>query len=200
MSTRIELNEEAASQLTEVARAWWLLALLGLLGVIAGVIVLAIPDMSLATLAVLTGIFLLIDGIVEVTSALVDAEENRALVAIFGVITAIVGVILIRHPTHALTAIALLLGLWLLVAGLLRLIRTFGQLGSRWPSFALAGLEMLAGIVIVSSPHIGVTTLAILIGISFIIRGLMLAAAAWALRTVGRAASRDPGAATATST
>ncbi len=186
---RVEMNEAAATEFAEVARSWWVLALLGLLGVAAGIIVLAVPSISLATLAVLTGIFLLIDGIVEVTSALIDAEENQALMAIFGVITAVVGVILIRHPTHALTAIALLVGLWLLVTGLLRLIRTFGQQGGRGPSFALAALEMLAGIVIVSSPGIGVTTLALFIGIAFIIRGVMLAAAGWALRKLGREAS-----------
>ena len=187
MPVRVELNETAASELSEVARAWWILALLGLLGIVAGVIVLAVPKISLSTLAVLTGIFFLIDGIVEVTSALVDAEENRALMAIFGAVTAIVGVILIRHPTHALTAIALLVGLWLLVAGLLRLIRTFSQHGARGASFALAALEMIAGIVIVSSPGIGLATLALLIGISFIVRGIMLAAAAWTLRKVGKA-------------
>ncbi len=197
MPARIEMNEAAATEFAEVARAWWVLALLGLLGVIAGIVVLAVPSISLATLAVLTGIFFLIDGIVEVTSALVDAEENRALIAIFGVITAIAGVILIRHPTHALTAIALLVGLWLLVAGLLRLIRTFSQRGARGPSFALAALEMLAGIVIVSSPGIGITTLALLIGIAFIIRGFMLVAAGWALRSLGRAVSPGSGAGSA---
>ena len=187
MPVRVEPNETAASELSEVARAWWILALLGLLGIVAGVIVLAVPKISLSTLAVLTGIFFLIDGIVEVTSALVDAEENRALMAIFGAVTAIVGVILIRHPTHALTAIALLVGLWLLVAGLLRLIRTFSHHGARGASFALAALEMIAGIVIVSSPGIGLATLALLIGISFIVRGIMLATAAWTLRKVGKA-------------
>jgi len=199
MPVPVEMNETAASEFAEISRAWWVLALLGLLGVVAGIIVLAVPSISLATLAVLTGIFLLIDGIVEVTSALVDAEENRALIAIFGVITAIAGVILIRHPTHALTAIALLVGLWLLVAGLLRLIRTFSQLGARGASFALAALEMLAGIVIVSSPGIGVTTLALLIGLAFIIRGVMLGATAWALRKLGRAVSPGPGGAPASS-
>jgi uncharacterized membrane protein HdeD (DUF308 family) len=186
---QVELNETAASELAEVARAWWVLALLGLLGIVAGIIVLAVPKISLSTLAVLAGIFFLIDGIVEVTSALVDAEENRALIAIFGAVTAIAGVILIRHPTHALTAIALLVGLWLLVAGLLRVIRTFSQHGGRGASFALAALEMIAGIVIVSSPGIGVATLALLIGISFIVRGIMLGVAAWTLRKVGQAVS-----------
>ncbi len=74
----------------------------------------------------------------------------------------------------------------------MRLIRTFSQLGARGPSFALAALEMLAGIVIVSSPGIGITTLALLIGIAFIIRGFMLVAAGWALRSLGRAVSPGP--------
>jgi uncharacterized membrane protein HdeD (DUF308 family) len=168
-----------------MARAWWVLALLGLLSVIAGVIVLARPSTSLATLAVLMGIFLLIDGIFEMVWALFDPEQSRILVAVFGVVTAIVGILLIRHPTHAVTAIALLLGLWLVVAGVLRLFRAFAEPGrGLWPML-LAVLELIAGIVIVSSPGIGVSTLALLIGLALVIRGLGACFVAWMLRSVG---------------
>jgi uncharacterized membrane protein HdeD (DUF308 family) len=51
-------------------KLWWLVIAVGLLGVVAGVVVLAIPDIGLATLAVVAGIFLLADGIVEVVAAL----------------------------------------------------------------------------------------------------------------------------------
>jgi uncharacterized membrane protein HdeD (DUF308 family) len=41
---------------------WWLFVLAGVLSIAAGVIVLFKPGDSLATLAVIAGIFLLIDG------------------------------------------------------------------------------------------------------------------------------------------
>lgn len=55
----------AREDVREVTWAWWLLLALGGLGVIAGVIVLIRPSNSLATLAVITGIFVLIDSIAE---------------------------------------------------------------------------------------------------------------------------------------
>jgi uncharacterized membrane protein HdeD (DUF308 family) len=164
------------------AGEWWVFALGGLVGIVAGVIVLVEPSISLATLAVIAGIFLLVDGIIELVFSLVNSTENRALTAIFGVASVVIGVILIRHPTGAVVAIALLLGLWLLISGLLRLITSLTAQPRSFGSALLGLLELVAGIVIVSSPNIGVTTLAVLIGIAWILRGLAMVAVAWTLR------------------
>lgn len=163
------------------AHLWWFLPLLGALSVAAGVIVLVAPAISLVTLAVVGGIFLLADGIIEVSWSFFDAAENRGLIAVLGVVSAIAGVVLIRHPVRSVVAIALLLGLWLLVAGVTRLIRAFGERRRGLWSVLLALLEMIAGIVIVSSPGIGVATLALLVGISLIARGVGLFMAGWLL-------------------
>lgn len=170
----------------EAAGAWWMFALGGLIGIAAGVIVLVEPSISLATLAVIAGIFLLVDGIIELVWSLVNSVENRALTAIFGVVSAVVGVILIRHPTGSVAVIALLLGLWLLIAGLLRLITALAVPPRSFGSALLGLVELVAGVVIVSSPNIGVTTLAILIGIAWILRGLMMVVVAWTLRGLRR--------------
>lgn len=181
---------ESVQDLKSAAGAWWVLAMLGALSIIAGVIVLAQPSISLSTLAVIAGIFLLVDGLFEVSWSLFDKPEDRGLIAIFGAVTAIAGVILIRHPTHAIVAIALLLGLWLIVAGLLRLIRAFGDPARGIWSVLLAALELIAGIVIVSSPDIGVATLALLIGLAFIVRGSGVLMLAWTVRALGKAAEQ----------
>ena len=170
----------------EAAGAWWVFALGGLIGIAAGVIVLVEPSISLATLAVIAGIFLLVDGIIELVWSLVNSVENRALTAIFGVVCAVIGVILIRHPTNSVVVIALLLGLWLVIAGLLRLIIAVAVPPRSFGSALLGLVELVAGVVIVSSPNIGVTTLAILIGIAWILRGLMMVVVAWTLRGLRR--------------
>jgi uncharacterized membrane protein HdeD (DUF308 family) len=176
----------------ELARVWWLVALLGGLSIAAGVIVLVEPAISLVTLAVVGGIFLLVDGLVEVTWSLFDSVENRGFVALFGVVSAIAGVILIRHPVRSIVAIALLFGLWLLVAGVTRLIRVFGEHGRGVGSVVLALLEMIAGIVIVSSPGIGVATLALLVGISLLARGVGLFMVGWLLHNLTHEARPGP--------
>jgi uncharacterized membrane protein HdeD (DUF308 family) len=175
---------EPPNALKELSRAWWLLLLLGVMFVVAGVIVLAQPDISIATLAVIAGIFLLIDGIYDVIVAIADRGEGRGLVALVGVVSAIAGIILIRHPIESVVAIALLVGIWLVVVGIVRLMRAFVLAYNRGWNLLVAVVEIIAGIVIVSSPDIGVTTLAIFIGIAFLLRGFGLCAAAWVLRQV----------------
>jgi uncharacterized membrane protein HdeD (DUF308 family) len=163
---------------------WWLLVLVGVLSVIAGVIILFKPSDSLATLAVIAGIFLLLDGILELFDSFSRSTAARGTVALLGVITAIIGVLLIRHPVGSVTAIALLIGIWLIAVGVIRFAAAFDDYEHRgW--HALVGLvELIAGVVIIANPNIGYTTLAILVGIAFILNGLATAAFGWSLHEV----------------
>jgi uncharacterized membrane protein HdeD (DUF308 family) len=176
----------------EVTWGWWLMVLVGVLSIVAGVIVIFKPGDSLATLAVIIGIYLLLDGILEIASSFFRGTRNRGLVALFGVITAIVGVLLIRHPIGGVAAVALLIGLWLITIGVIRFVTAFEEYEHRmW--HAIAGLvEILAGIVIVSTPSIGFATLAILVGIGFILNGIAVTALGWGMHEVRQEASAPP--------
>lgn len=180
------MSASARPELGEVTWGWWLLVLVGVLGVVAGVIILAKPGSSLQTLAVIAGIFLLVDGILELVAAFMRGTENRGLVALLGVLTAIVGVLLIRHPVGDVTAVALLIGIWLIAMGVIRFVTAFDASRHRgW--HALAGaLELIAGIVIVANPNIRYATLAILVGIGFMLNGIGLISLGWGIREVRR--------------
>jgi uncharacterized membrane protein HdeD (DUF308 family) len=167
-----------------VKALWWLLLVTGVLSIVVGIIVLVQPGISLATLAVITGIFFVADGIIEIASAAMGDTANRALPGILGVVSAIAGVILIRHPTSAVVAIALLLGLWLITVGIVRFMRALEDPERRTLTMVVAAIEVIAGVVIVSSPDIGVATLAVVVAISFIVRGLVLCGIAWATRAL----------------
>jgi uncharacterized membrane protein HdeD (DUF308 family) len=173
-----------------MAGVWWVASLAGVISIIAGIIVMAKPSNSLATLAVVSGIFVLIDGIVAIV---VDAfgrnTENRGLVAILGVVSIVVGVLLIRHPITGVTAVALLLGIWLIAAAVVRLVIAFAGGEHRLRRVIVALILGIAGIAIVSSPHIGYATLALIVGLGFIAYGAAMLVLGWALRTVGDAAS-----------
>lgn len=178
------------AEVKEATWGWWLLVLVGVLSMVAGVIVLFKPGDSLATLAVIAGIFMLVDGILEMASAFMRGTRNRGLVALFGVLTAVVGVLLIRHPISGVAAVALLIGIWLIAAGVIRFATAFEEYEHRtW--HAIAGIiELIAGIVIVSTPSIGFATLALLVGIGFILNGIGLTALGWGMREVREEVSR----------
>jgi len=150
---------------------WWLLVLIGIVSVVAGGILVAKPSHSLATLSVIFGIFLLLDGIIEVASSF-GREQDRALTVIFGLLAIVAGILLIRHPSTAVSAIGLIIGIWLVVAGALRLVRAFAFGGHTLLRVLIALLEIVVGVIVVSDPHIGYATLAILLGIWLIINGL----------------------------
>jgi uncharacterized membrane protein HdeD (DUF308 family) len=183
---------EPPDVLKQLSSAWWLLLLVGLLCAAAGIIVIVQPDISIATLAVIAGIFLLVDGIYDVVVAISDRGEGSGLVALVGVVSAIAGIILIRHPIESVVAIALLVGIWLVVVGIVRLMRAFVLAYNRGWNLLVAFVEIIAGIVIVASPGIGVATLAVLIAIAFMVRGVALVAAAWVLRGVKHGAGASP--------
>lgn len=166
--------------LREMARGWWLLDVVGVASAVAGVILVTKPSHSLATLAVIVGIFLLIDGLVELVSSFGHPAEGRAIAVVVGLLGVIVGIILIRHPTRAVDAIGLLIGIWLVAAGVLRLLRALSVTGLL--QAAIAVVEIVVGIVIVSDPHIGYATLAILTGIWLIVNGVAMIVLGLAVR------------------
>jgi uncharacterized membrane protein HdeD (DUF308 family) len=181
----------AREQVREITWGWWLLVLVGVLSIVAGVIILFKPGSSLQTLAVIAGIFLLADGILELIGSLMGTTRNRGLVALFGVLTAIVGVLLIRHPIGGVAAIALLIGIWLIAVGVIRIATAFDEYEYRgWHIFA-GVLELIAGIVIVANPDIGYATLAVLVGLGFILNGIGMTVLGWNLREIRHAASAE---------
>jgi uncharacterized membrane protein HdeD (DUF308 family) len=173
----------------EHAPGWarWLLMFLGALCVAAGVIVLAKPGDSLATLAVIVGIFMLVDGCFEIGMSFSRRTESRGLVALLGVLNAVIGIVLIRHPFAGVAAIAILTGLWLVCFGVIRFISAFETREHRVWNVVVAVVEVVAGVVILADPNIGFATLALLIGIAFIARGVALFAFGWMLHAVSHA-------------
>jgi uncharacterized membrane protein HdeD (DUF308 family) len=177
-------NGLADNELRAATGGWWMFMLVGVLSISAGVIILLKPSDSLATLAVVAGIFLLADGIIELAASLMHGTRNRGTLALLGALTAIVGVLLIRHPIGGVAAIALLIGIWLIAVGVVRIIAAFEVNANRgWNIFAGA-VELLAGIVIVSDPNIGFATLALLVGLGFILNGMGMFAVGWSLRAL----------------
>ena len=152
----------------------------GLLSIAVGVIVLLKPSDSLVTLSVIAGIFILVDGAFDLGASFYRRTENRGLAAVVGVVSIVVGVLLIRHPISGVLAVALLIGIWLIAAGVVRVVRAFDREHRAW-NIVVGLLEAAAGIVLVSTPSISFATLALLVGIAFIVNGVGQFALGWLL-------------------
>jgi uncharacterized membrane protein HdeD (DUF308 family) len=177
---------EAVEAVEVVGRAWWLGLIVGLISLIGGIVLIAYPGPTLTVIALLVGIELLIGGVFLIVGALGQPSGSRLGGVLGGSLAMIAGVIVLRHPSGSILVVALAVGLYLILAGVLRLVGAFEtREGRGW--LALAGLVDLAlGILIVSWPEFGITTLAVVFGIVLIVRGLALVAIAFALRAAAR--------------
>jgi uncharacterized membrane protein HdeD (DUF308 family) len=175
------------AELHELTWGWWLALLIGVISVVAGIIVILKPSHSLSTLAVIIGIFILVDGIIVLVAAVTGDKEGRGLLAILGTLSVIAGVLLIRHPLGGVRAVALLLGIWLIAAGVVRFVAAFSEPDHRLWRICVALVLAIFGIVIVSSPHIGYATLAVIAGICFILYGAGMVIVGWAMHTLRHA-------------
>jgi uncharacterized membrane protein HdeD (DUF308 family) len=162
---------------------WWLFLLFGLITIAAGIIVLVWPSISLQTIAVIIGIFLLIDGIFELVASIAGkGEQGRGLVAILGVISIIAGLYLIKEPFKALNAFVIVVGIWFVVSGVIRFFSAFSQPENRGVNIAVGLLDVIAGIIVLVWPNVGLATIAIIVGVVLIVRGLAFTAAGWQIR------------------
>jgi uncharacterized membrane protein HdeD (DUF308 family) len=167
-------------------RLWWLSALVGLASAGVGTALLTEPDHSLRALAVIVEIFVLLDGAVEFARSFGGDTSNRGLVAVLGSLNLIAGVLLIRHPIAGVPGVAIVAGLWLTAAAVIRAVLAYdGPREARLARLIVAMIEGVFGIIILASPHIGYDTLATLLGVSLIANGLAMIFFAFASRRGG---------------
>jgi uncharacterized membrane protein HdeD (DUF308 family) len=92
---------------------------------------------------------------------------------IIGAISLILGLIVAFHPTGSLNAIAVLLGVLMIVSGIFQLVRALGvEAGSKiWP--AIAGiLFILGGIVLIRHLNLTLALIGLFVGFTWIIQGV----------------------------
>ncbi len=98
-------------------------------------------------------------------------------VLFFGIVTLILGILVILHPKDTIYAFAVVLGIWLFVAGLFRIVTAIADhddtAGTRWLLAILGILSVIIGILFLRHTEETVTTLAFLIGLFWVVGGII---------------------------
>lgn len=186
-----------AEDAREVTSLWWLFVLFGIIAMGVGLFFVISPDETLRTFTVIAGIFLLVDGVLAILGSIFGKGEGRGLLAIIGVLSAIAGLILIKKPFETLVVFALIVGVWFVVAGVVRLVAAIGSPEGRGGNVVIGSIDLVAGVVILAWPDLSLKTLAVIIGIVLLVRGVLFIAAGVELRRAKRALAREAPAAPA---
>jgi uncharacterized membrane protein HdeD (DUF308 family) len=98
-------------------------------------------------------------------------------VLFFGIVTLILGVLVVLRPKDTIYAFAILLGIWLFVAGLFRIVMAIADHedagGTRWLMAILGLVSVVIGILFFRHTEETVTTLAFLIGLFWVVGGII---------------------------
>lgn len=173
-------------------RAWWAVALRGLLGVVIGLVAITWPRATLTTLLVMLGVYLLIDGALTIGASVRAARAERRWwpYLIEGLLSVVVGALAFIHPAAIALALLLLVAFRCLVTGFVEIAtaiwlrRDTGT--SQWFMW-LAGLASIAfGFILLSRPGASVLTLVWLAGIYTMVFGVLEAITAFRVRGVAR--------------
>ena len=97
----------------------------GVIAIVAGVALIAWPEASVKTVAVIIGLSFLIWGIAVAVAAIASHGEGYGVVVGFGFILAIVGLVFIIWPGPTVTLLMILVGLAALLFGISAIVQAF---------------------------------------------------------------------------
>ena len=106
---------------------WWLVLIPGLAGIIIGIISMAMPELATTIVIYLIAIWALVSGLGQIYSAMKVRKdvEGEWMPILIGVISMVLGILLIAMPREAAATVMWLVGLFVLVLGILWLIMGF---------------------------------------------------------------------------
>ncbi len=103
-----------------------LLALLGVLSVIIGLWAVRHVLLTLLALIVFLGIFWVVSGVIDIFTALSHrGMPDRGWTVVMGILSALAGIIVLAYPGLTLVGLAVILGIWLLVFGIMEITAAF---------------------------------------------------------------------------
>lgn len=156
---------------------WKLNLLKGILAVIVGICALLFPELTLVTIVKIFGAFAIAGGILVLTTAIINKNNNyRNFWLLEGIFDILFGTVILVYSEEAMSVLMILLGFWAIFMGIVLLMvysssRKF--MFNRGLFLLNAIISLLFGIVIVINPFESMLVLTIVIGIFAIVYGVL---------------------------
>jgi hypothetical protein len=157
---------------------WWLYFLQGVIGIGFGLLVVIWPKETLIILIGLTGMFLLLGGVLGLIIAFAGSMNHLSWgwTLAGSLVSILAGTVLVKWPAPTLLIFLIILGIWAVAAGTLSMasaLELHMEIPYAW-LLALAGLcSLLFGVVLLFIPAIGLRMLIYLTGVFVIVYGII---------------------------
>jgi uncharacterized membrane protein HdeD (DUF308 family) len=169
--------------------AWgWLLAY-AILTLIIGLVALLNPVATGLATGLLMGVSLLFYGAFAIVAGVSSlAGRARWLEILLGVLALVASVVVLLNPFAGALSLVWAIGAWLLLIGVLEVVAAFKASQDRGWRLFLGAMDLLLGAYLLfTGPAAGLIFLAVVFGLSFLLRGVFLVALALGLRRLAKA-------------
>jgi uncharacterized membrane protein HdeD (DUF308 family) len=171
-----------------LTRNWWTLAIRGLAAIVFGILAIVWPGITLTTLVLLFGVYVIIDGFFAAVGALNAAARHRRwwTLLLEGMLGITAGILTLFLPGITALFLLYLIAFWAIVTGGFEIgtaIRLRKEIRGEW-LMALSGIaSLLFGLILLLNPGAGALALIWLIGAYAIAFGSLMLALALRLRS-----------------
>ena len=170
---------------TTAADWWWLFLVAGVVSLLIGAALIWFREETLTFVGIMIGLWILFFGIIRFLLALFGGEsEGRVMLAVVGVLGIALGIIVMKNPTETIGIIAVIIGLFWIVFGLIDVFQgvTNSDLPGRWWTVLGGVVAAGAGVLLVFWTEPTVLVLALIAGIFLIIEGVLEIIAAFQVK------------------
>ncbi|MBQ8839280.1 MAG: DUF308 domain-containing protein [Bacteroidales bacterium] len=172
--------ENLTSKVSRDVQHWWVLMLVGVLCVAAGIAVFVFPLESYVTLSIVVGILMLLTGAGQLVVAATSGNylAMRGYIVVGGIVDLLFGIFLCIYPGVTLVLLPVMLGLWLLYHSFMIIafggdLETFRIKGGGTMIFGGILLLLLALLVLVNPFSVGIEAVIIMTGVGLVLLGLV---------------------------
>lgn len=161
----------------------------GALAVLFGIVAAFFPIATALTLVIVWGVYALIDGVAAAAMAFRPGPgQSRGFLIFTAVVGIAAGLMAVSSPVTAGSALAWVLGVWLMVRGVLEIVAAFTQsaAGDRWLLVLGGVFWLLAGWLIMANPGVAALAVALWLGVLAMIWGIVLLIVGFHLRGIAK--------------
>lgn len=172
---------------TNLQKNWWVIAINGIIAITFGALILYDSEAVLVGISMYFGLIVLIGGLLLLMGAYDQRkkEGSHQMLFVEGIIMSVIGILIMVFPLQTLRIFLLLIGVWALLLGLLKIYIAI-SIGKRFRYsnvMVISGTLLSAvGLLLLINPTWTAGNLMNLVGVVFAVLGVMMIYFSFAIR------------------
>jgi len=174
---------------TNIYKNWWLLTLKGIFAIIFGIFATFVPGVTLITLMIYFGIFIILAGIFLIVGSISHMKNNKkwGMWMFEGILDVIIGLVVVFYPKLSLDIFIVILAIWAISIGFTQLFSALSlkhEKSAKWLMLINALLVIVFAIVLFINPFETAMAMTYIVGIFALLFGVFITVYSFKLKNI----------------